>query len=74
MHFYMSCFCAYICDMYVYVHTHTFSPFALFPHRQILYLGILTESKGENICIEANVLEHPLMRVNEITKASKILG
>lgn len=57
--------------MYMHIFTLIFLPFALFSHKKIIF-GMI-KSKGGNTCIEANISEHSLMRINEITKVFKIL-
>lgn len=73
-------------DVYAFTHTHTrthtthththththISSICIIPLQKILIFEI-TESKGKNIYIETNVLQHSFVRANEITKVFKIL-
>lgn len=58
--------------MYVYAHIYSYiSPICIILSQKIIF-GMI-KSKGRNTCIEANISEHSLMRINEIAKVFKIL-
>lgn len=58
--------------MYVYTHIYTYISSICIILSQKVIFRIITSKRG-NTCIEANISEHSLMRINEMTKVFKIL-